>query len=135
MNVPIDLEKDVIYAGNTEEEKRLNKELLETILELNSYQDAYDKMLTVDDIKPEVERLKRLLSEEYIPMKEYDTYVGSLKALEWVLNGSETQEEKLARLPKASKEDVAKIIKGFNEKYKQMSLEDYGIDLDGGKNE
>lgn len=135
MNVPIDLEKDVIYAGNTEEEKRLNKELLETILELNSYQDAYDKMLSVNDIKPEVEKLKKLLHEEYIPEKDMYLYQGSLKALEWVLNGSETQEEKLARLPKASKEDVARIIKGFNEKYKQMSLEDYGIDLDGGNNE
>jgi len=135
MNVPIDLEKDVIYAGNTEEEKRLNKELLETILELNAYQDAYDKMLSVDKIKPEVEKLKKLLHEEYIPKKDYYTYIGSLKALEWVLNGSETQEEKLARLPRASKEDVAKIIKGFNEKYKQMSLEDYGIDLGGKKDE
>lgn len=135
MNIPIDLDKDVEYVGNTEEEKRLNKELLQTILELNSYQDTYDKMLSVEEVKKEIEKTEAILHEEYIPDSEVRYFEGFKNALEWVLNGSETQEEKLAKLPKASKEEVAKIIKGFNEKYKQLSLEDYGIDLGGKKDE
>jgi len=128
MQVPIDLEKDVIYAGNTEEEKRLNKELLATTLELNAYQDAYDKMLSVDLVKKEIENTEAILHEEYIPETEIRYYEGFKSALEWVLNGSETQEEKLAKLPKASKEDIKRIVKGFNEKYKQLSIFDLGVE-------
>ena len=135
MDMPIDLDKDVIYAGETEKEKELNKMLLETTLELNAYQDAYDKMLSVDDIKKEIAKTVEILHEEYIPDTEVRYYEGFMSALNWVLNGSETPEEKLARLPKASKEQVAKMIKGFNEQYKQLSLEDYGIDLGGTTNE
>ena len=54
---------------------------------------------------------------------------GEIKALEWVLNGSRTAEEKSADLPKASKEEVTKIIKNFNEQYKQLSLEDLGVQI------
>ena len=37
-NIPIDLDEDVEYEGNTEQEQILNKELLKTTLELNMYQ-------------------------------------------------------------------------------------------------
>lgn len=122
------------YEGNTPEEKELNKQLLSTILELNSYQDSYDKMKTVGDVKDRIENRKQLIHEEYIPRDELLQYQGEIKALEWVLNGSETRDEKLAKLPKASKEDVRKIISSFNKHYKQLSLEDYGVDFGDSKN-
>lgn len=128
--VEIDLDKDIEYEGNTPEEKELNKQLLSTMLELNSYQDSYDKMRTVDELKERLENRKQLVHEEYIPQEDMLKYEGEIKALEWVLNGSETQDEKLAKLPKASKEDVKRIISNFNQQYKQMSLEDYGVKLD-----
>lgn len=128
------MEADINSMGETRIERRLNKLLYETTLELISYQDAYDKMISVDDIKVEVERLKRLLSEEYIDEKDRNTFIGSLKALEWVLNGSETKKEKLDKIPHSSKGEVIEYIRQQNNKYKQMSLEDYGIDL-GGTNE
>lgn len=122
------------YEGNTPEEKELNKQLLSTILELNSYQDSYNKMKTVGDVKDRIENRKQLIHEEYIPSDELLQYQGEIKALEWVLNGSETRDEKLAKLPKASKEDVRKIISNFNKHYKQLSLEDYGVDFGDSKN-
>lgn len=128
--VEIDLDKDIEYEGNTPEEKELNKQLLSTMLELNSYQDSYDKMRTVDELKERLENRKQLVHEEYIPQEDMLKYEGEIKALEWVLDGSETQDEKLAKLPKASKEDVKRIISNFNQQYKQMSLEDYGVKLD-----
>lgn len=128
--VDIDLDKDIEYEGNTPEEKELNKQLLSTMLELNSYQDSYDKMRTVDELKERLENRKILVHEEYIPEPERNELQGEIKALEWVLNGSETQDEKLAKLPKASKEDVKRIISNFNQQYKQMSLEDYGVKID-----
>lgn len=128
--VEIDLDKDIEYEGNTPEEKELNKQLLSTMLELNAYQDSYDKMRTVDELKERLENRKILVHEEYIPEPERNELQGEIKALEWVLNGSETQNEKLAKLPKASKEDVKRIISNFNQQYKQMSLEDYGVKLD-----
>lgn len=128
--VEIDLDKDIEYEGNTPEEKELNKQLLSTMLELNSYQDSYDKMRTVDELKERLENRKQLVHEEYIPQEDMLKYEGEIKALEWVLNGSETQDEKIAKLPKASKEDVKRIISNFNQHYKQMSLEDYGVKLD-----
>lgn len=128
--VEIDLDKDIEYEGNTPEEKELNKQLLSTMLELNSYQDSYDKMRTVDELKERLENRKQLVHEEYIPQEDMLKYEGEIKALEWVLNGSETQDEKLAKLPKASKEDVKRIISNFNQQYKQMSLEDYGVKID-----
>lgn len=128
--VEIDLNKDIEYEGNTPEEKELNKQLLSTMLELNSYQDSYDKMRTVDELKERLENRKQLVHEEYIPQEDMLRYEGEIKALEWVLNGSETQDEKLAKLPKASKEDVKRIISNFNQQYKQMSLEDYEVKID-----
>lgn len=128
--VEIDLDKDIEYEGNTPEEKELNKQLLSTMLELNAYQDSYDKMRTVDELKERLENRKILVHEEYIPEPERNELQGEIKALEWVLNGSETQDEKLAKLPKASKEDVKRIISNFNQQYKQMSLEDYGVKID-----
>lgn len=128
--VEIDLDKDIEYEGNTPEEKELNKQLLSTMLELNSYQDSYDKMRTVDELKERLENRKQLVHEEYIPQEDMLKYEGEIKALEWVLNGSETQDEKLAKLPKASKEDVKRIISNFNQQYKQMSLEDYEVKID-----
>lgn len=128
--VEIDLDKDIEYEGNTPEEKELNKQLLSTMLELNSYQDSYDKMRTVDELKERLENRKQLVHEEYIPQEDILKYEGEIKALEWVLNGSETQDEKLAKLPKASKEDVKRIISNFNQQYKQMSLEDYEVKID-----
>lgn len=116
----------------TRVEKRLKQLLLETTLDVINYQNTYDKMKSVEDIKVEVTKLKRLLSEEYIPTEDKYTYIGSLKALEWVLNGSETKKEKLDKIPHSSKEEVTNLIKGLNDKYyKQMSLEDYNIDLGG----
>lgn len=128
--VEIDLDEDIEYEGNTPEEKELNKQLFSTMLELNSYQDSYDKMRTVDELKERLENRKQLVHEEYIPQEDILKYEGEIKALEWVLNGSETQDEKLAKLPKASKEDVKRIISNFNQQYKQMSLEDYGVKID-----
>lgn len=128
--VEIDLDEDIEYEGNTPEEKELNKQLLSTMLELNSYQDSYDKMRTVDELKERLENRKQLVHEEYIPQEDILKYEGEIKALEWVLNGSETQDEKLAKLPKASKEDVKIIISNFNQQYKQMSLEDYEVKID-----
>lgn len=128
--VEIDLDEDIEYEGNTPEEKELNKQLLSTMLELNSYQDSYDKMRTVDELKERLENRKQLVHEEYIPQEDILKYEGEIKALEWVLNGSETQDEKLAKLPKASKEDVKRIISNFNQQYKQMSLEDYEVKID-----
>lgn len=128
-NVPIDLDK-IKYAGETDAEKELNKQLLETILELNSYQDSYDVMRTVEELKERLENRKILIHEEYIPQEEVLQLQGEIKALEWVLNGSRTTEEKSADLPKASKEEVTKIIKNFNEQYKQLSLEDLGVMID-----
>lgn len=128
--VEIDLDEDIEYEGNTPEEKELNKQLFSTMLELNSYQDSYDKMRTVDELKERLENRKQLVHEEYIPQEDILKYEGEIKALEWVLNGSETQDEKLAKLPKASKEDVKIIISNFNQQYKQMSLEDYEVKID-----
>lgn len=128
--VEIDLDEDIEYEGNTTEEKELNKQLFSTMLELNSYQDSYDKMRTVDELKERLENRKQLVHEEYIPQEDILKYEGEIKALEWVLNGSETQDEKLAKLPKASKEDVKIIISNFNQQYKQMSLEDYEVKID-----
>lgn len=128
--VEIDLDEDIEYEGNTPEEKELNKQLFSTMLELNSYQDSYDKMRTVDELKERLENRKQLVHEEYIPQEDILKYEGEIKALEWVLNGSETQDEKLAKLPKASKEDVKRIISNFNQQYKQMSLEDYEVKID-----
>lgn len=106
----------------------INKIIYETTLELLLYQDSYDKMLTIKDIKPEVEKLKQLISEEYIPENDKQQYLGSLKALEWVLNGSETKKEKLERIPHSSRNDVTTLIKELNNKYyKQMSIYDLGI--------
>lgn len=128
--VEIDLDEDIEYEGNTPEEKELNKQLFSTMLELNSYQDSYDKMRTVDELKERLENRKQLVHEEYIPQEDILKYEGEIKALEWMLNGSETQDEKLAKLPKASKEDVKIIISNFNQQYKQMSLEDYEVKID-----
>ena len=128
--VEIDLDEDIEYEGNTPEEKELNKQLFSTMLELNSYQDSYGKMRTVDELKERLENRKQLVHEEYIPQEDILKYEGEIKALEWVLNGSETQDEKLAKLPKASKEDVKIIISNFNQEYKQMSLEAYEAKTD-----
>lgn len=116
----------------TRVEKRLKQLLLETTLDVINYQNTYDKMKSVEDIKVEVIKLRKLLSEEYIPTEDKYTYIGSLKTLEWVLNGSETKKEKIDKIPHSSKEEVTNLIKGLNDKYyKQMSLEDYNIDLGG----
>lgn len=106
----------------------VNKILYETVSELLVYQDNYDKMLTIKDIRPEVEKLKKLIHEEYVPMEDYYTYVGSLKALEWVLNGSETKQEKLERIPHSNRNEVTQLIKELNNKYyKQISMYDLGV--------
>lgn len=129
MNIEIDLDK-LNYHGVTRSERRLNRELLETILELNLYQDSYDQMRTVDEVKEKIENIELALHDEYIPSDNVKTMQGELSALKWVLNNSRTAEEKEACLPKASKEEVIKIIKNYNEKYKQMTIDDFlgGID-------
>ena len=122
--VPIDLDDDVIYSGDTEQEKILNKELLKTTLELNRYQDAYDVMMDVDDIKARIEHYKQIQHDEYVPSEVIWEYDVRIEELEWVLNNSRTVDEKWKDIPTASKEDVARIIKNFNEKYKQLSIFD-----------
>lgn len=124
INMPIDLDNDINYCGNTREERRLNKELLQATLDISSYQDKYDKMLSVDDLRTKIDNIKGLMSEEYLPDGDMREYTGWVEALTWVLNGSETQEEKLAKLPKASRDQVNKIINNLHNRYKQLSLFD-----------
>ena len=123
-NIPIDLDEDVEYEGNTEQEQILNKELLKTTLELNMYQDNYDVMHTVDEIKQRIEEYKSTQSDEYVPSEVIFEYDIRIQELEWVLNNSRTTEEKWKDIPRASKEDVKNMIKDFNERYKQLSIFD-----------
>lgn len=116
--VPINLDNDVIYAGDTEREKELNKELLSTILELNTYQDSYDKMKTVDDIKERIEELKPIANAEetnfnFVKRRNAEL---EINILEWVLNGSRTVSEKEADLPKAGPEETKRIINNMRKK-------------------
>ena len=124
MNVEIDLDK-LNYHGVTRSERRLNRELLETILELNLYQDSYDQMRTVDEIKSKIETIELALRDEYIPESSINSMKGELSALKWVLNNSRTVEEKEQALPKASKEIVSRLVKNYNERYKQMTIDDF----------
>ena len=121
---------DIDFEGTTREDKQLRRELLDTILELNYYQDNYDRMKTVSEIKVEVEKLEKLIHEDYVPESDRNTYVGSLKALIWVLNNSLSVEEKEAKLPKASKEEVARIVKHCEDKYRQLTIFDLGDNND-----
>ena len=66
----------------TRVEKRLKQLLLETTLDVINYQNTYDKMKSVEDIKVEVIKLRKLLSEEYIPTEDKYTYIASLKTLD-----------------------------------------------------
>ena len=122
--IPVDLDDDIIYSGDTEQEKILNKELLKTTLELNRYQDSYDVMMDVGAIKARINHYKEIQHDEYIPPEVIWEYDVRIEELEWVLNNSKTVEEKYDAIPKASKEDVARMIKNFNEKYKQLSIFD-----------
>lgn len=121
---------DLEFEGTTREDKQLRRELLDTILELNFYQDNYDRMKTVSEIKVEVEKLEKLVHEDYVPEPERNTYIGSLKALMWVLNNSLSVEEKEAKLPKPSKEEVARIVKHYEDKYRQLTIFDLGANND-----
>ena len=121
---------DIDFEGTTREDKQLRRELLDTILELNYYQDNYDRMKTVSEIKVEVEKLEKLVREDYVPESDRNTYVGSLKALIWVLNNSLSVEEKEAKLPKVSKEEVARIVKHYEDKYRQLTIFDFGDNND-----
>lgn len=130
MEVALNLDKDVKYVGNTDEERRLNKELLSTLLEINAYQDSYDVMHGIDDIKAKIEETKVIMCEEYLPEPERQQCKGYIEALEWVLNGSQTKEEKLNQIPRPSREEIEKFIKENNEKYKQMSITDFGVEYE-----
>lgn len=121
MKVPLDLTK-VEYTGDTREERKLGKALLETILELNSYQDSYDYMKTVDEIEAKIEEIKSELHDEYLDNKVIERLQVELETLEWVLGVK----------PKpvyehASREDVERIVRNYEKKYRQMTMEDFGV--------
>lgn len=117
VTVPLDLSK-IQYTGKTKEESKLGKALLETVLELNSYQDAYDFMKTTDEIVERIESIKTEITEEYIPNEEIIRLQTELKTLEWVL-GTKTEH--------ATREDVERIVRSYHTKYEQMSMEDFGV--------
>lgn len=115
----VELDLDSIeYTGDTDNEKKLNKMLLETTLQLNWFQDSYDSMKTVDEIKERLNNREEIVKgmKDSIDPNELASYEGEIKVLKWVLNGSHTVEEKESKLPKASKEDIERIIKNFNER-------------------
>ena len=93
--------------------------------EFKSYLDLYDNMKTVNDIKERLSEVKPIIYVEYLPELDRSKYLGYIEALEWVLNGSETKEEKLERI---SNIGIENYIREENEKYKQMTIEDYGVD-------
>ena len=121
VTVPLDLSK-IQYTGKTREERKLGKALLETVLELNSYQDAYDFMKTTDEIVERIESIKNEITDEYIPNEEIIRLQTELKTLEWVLGA-----KPIERAEHATREDVERIVKNYHTKYKQMSMEDFGV--------
>lgn len=121
VTVPLDLSK-IQYTGKTKEESKLGKALLETVLELNSYQDAYDFMKTTDEIVERIESIKTEITEEYIPNEEIIRLQTELKTLEWVLGTKPP-----AQTEHATREDVERIVRNYHTKYKQMSMEDFGV--------
>ena len=121
VTVPLDLSK-IQYTGKTKEESKLGKALLETVLELNSYQDAYDFMKTTDEIVERIESIKTEITEEYIPNEEIIRLQTELKTLEWVLGTKPVE-----KTEHATREDVERIVRNYHTKYKQMSMEDFGV--------
>ena len=121
VTVPLDLSK-IQYTGKTREERKLGKALLETMLELNSYQDSYDYMKTVDEIKDRMDEIKIELHEDYLDNKTIETLQTQLETLEWVLGKSP-----VPIIEHATREDVERIVKNYHTKYKQMSMEDFGV--------
>lgn len=119
------------FVGKTKEEVKLNKELYETILELNSYQDAYDKMRSIDEINERIENRKALMKKKHVSISLKKMYKGEIKALKWVLNNSKTPEEYKSKLPRATKEDVKCILQNYRKRYKQMTIDDYEEDKGG----
>ena len=75
-------------------------------------------------VKEKIKNIKGLMNEEYLPDGDIREFNGWIDALEWVLNGSKTADEKLNELPKASKEQIAKVIDSLQKRYKQLSLFD-----------
>ena len=130
--VPIDLDSDVIYKGDNEEIRELTKMLLETTLQLNAYQNDYDKMRNQHEIKELLASLKGQSNEEYLQHTENLILKTKIEILEWVLNGSKTEEEyweenteKLT--PQEEKELVENILESYNH---QISAEEYLEDLE-----
>lgn len=124
-NLPLHVDQ-IDCIGRTREEKRLNKELLETLLELNSYQDNYENMRTVDEIKERLENRKQLIREDYIPIEDYNRYLGEIKAMEWILDGSYNVNEKVK--PFKTSDDVVELLEFLGNKYKQISIYDCGVE-------
>lgn len=117
--VPINLD-EIKYAGASKVEQQLNKELLQTTLNLNYYQDNYDCMKTIEEIRTKIEELKEITNQEetnynFIKIKDAKS---KIEILEWVLNNAQTLDEKL-RPFEVSPEEVSKTIERLKEEDKK----------------
>jgi hypothetical protein len=119
IEVPFSTDK-IEFAGNTAEEKALNKELFNTILELNSYQDRYDngKMKDVEDIKEQISK-GSILSSSVSTSTDYEN--GFIDALKWVVDGCLTENEKHLLLPKLPDEELKKLANRMRETVAKMT--------------